>query len=129
MRTCLLNLGPLRSLLQVVENRPCNRAKHIRPEEPVPRYILSKEKNPCSKLSRLYKRILAPNVSGIYDPNAFLQNLSEQDICFDSNLKELRVYMTSVIAKDKYRPPASSFQKIQLSQAMKSETLGTEHLH
>jgi hypothetical protein len=27
-------------------------------------------------------------VSGIYDPNAILQNLSEHDIFFDSNLKE-----------------------------------------
>ena len=40
--------------------------------------MLGNEKNPCRKLSRSHEK--NPN----YYQNAILQNLSEQDTCFDS---------------------------------------------
>ena len=51
-------------------------------------YIEQGEESLQQIVLTLLKESLQQIVSGIYDPNTMLQNLSEQDICFDSNLKE-----------------------------------------
>ncbi len=46
-------------------------------------YIEQGEESLPQIISNLREESLQQVVSGIYDPHAILQNLSEQDMCFD----------------------------------------------
>ncbi len=54
-------------------------------------WIKQEEEFLRKNVSTLREESLQQIVSGIYDQNAILKNLSEQEICFDSKLKELIV--------------------------------------